>query len=68
VKNIYNVKIPIYPGFEAVNLPGICEVGLEQMSQYGDAYQKLDLEGFILCWTLPLIADENIIKISQYVD
>jgi len=68
VHNIYNIKIPVYPGFEAVNLPGICDVGPSQMKQYGDAYQKLDLDGFILCWTLPLIADENIIKISQYVD
>ncbi len=67
VRNLYQIKIPVYPGFEAVNLPGICDVGADQMAQYGEAYKKLEFDGFILCWTLPLIAEDNIKLISQYV-
>lgn len=67
-RKIFKIDIPVYPGLEAVNLPGICDVGPGEIGQYGDVILKQNLDGFILCWTLPLIPQENIQTIARYLE
>jgi hypothetical protein len=59
-RSLVKTQIPIYFGFEAVNMPGICDVDPPQMAEYADAIRKAHLDGFVLCWTLPLMAEKNI--------
>ena len=59
---------PVYPGFEAVNLPGICNAGQKEMEQYLAVLKDENLDGFILSWTLPLIAKENIKVFADYLN
>ncbi len=66
-RTLFNVNIPIYPGFEAVNLPGVCDVGEKEMEQYLRVLIDENLDGFILSWTLPLMAKENIKVFANYL-
>jgi hypothetical protein len=66
-RKLYKVKRPIYLGFEAVNLPGICDVGQREMEQYLQVLINGKLDGYILSWTLPLISDENIKVFANYM-
>jgi len=64
----YNVKIPVYPGLELVQLPGVCEVGAAEMEQYMEAFAATQVEGFVLSWTVPLMAEENVEAIAVYLN
>jgi hypothetical protein len=63
-RRAFQVDIPIYTGLEAVHSPGNCEVGPKEMLEYERAIRGLELNGFVLCWTLPLISPENIAMIA----
>ncbi|MDI9368024.1 MAG: hypothetical protein QM445_06680, partial [Thermotogota bacterium] len=42
----------IFPGFEAVNLPPVCSVGLEEVRNYVDATLRKGHDGFVLSWDI----------------
>lgn len=53
----------IFPGFEAVNLPPVCSVGLEEVRNYVDATLRKGHDGFVLSWDIRHISD----AILEYV-
>ncbi len=53
----------IFPGFEAVNLPPVCSVGLEEVRNYVEATLRKGHDGFVLSWDIRQISDE----ILEYV-
>ncbi|AFK07882.1 hypothetical protein Theba_2253 [Mesotoga prima MesG1.Ag.4.2] len=58
-----NPVIRIFPGFEAVNLPPVCSVGLEEVRNYVDATLRKGHDGFVLSWDIRHISD----AILEYV-
>jgi len=53
----------IFPGFEAVNFPPVCSVGLEEVGNYVKATLRKGHDGFVLSWDIRHISD----KVLEYV-
>ncbi len=53
----------IFPGFEAINLPPVCSVGLEEVVNYVEATLRKGHDGFVLSWDIRHISG----KILEYV-
>ncbi|HPE54593.1 MAG TPA: hypothetical protein PK852_10825, partial [Mesotoga prima] len=56
-------SVKVFPGFEAVNLPPVCSVGLEEVRNYVDATLRKGHDGFVLSWDIRHISD----AILEYV-
>lgn len=52
-------EVKIYPGFEAVKIPGVCIINKEILSYYIEQIFN-EVEGFILSWDLLNIPESNL--------
>jgi len=61
---INNQNINIYPGFEAVKFPPICDMSEKGVKHYLKQVERNDLKGFVLSWDISRIPSTFIKQID----
>ena len=61
---INNGNINIYPGFEAVKFPPICDMSEKGVKHYLKQVERNNLKGFVLSWDISKIPESHIEQIS----
>ncbi len=56
----------IYPGFEAVSFPPVCDVNAKNIKDCLIHVEHLNLDGFVLSWDISKIPYENIKAVSGF--